>query len=465
MPLTVSVSRGFTFTVGIPFDVDDLNAAALPSIVIAGAVGSSDISAGSVNSTHIKPGPIAYAVTTGSANTYVAAPDPALSALTAGSWLLLKLNFTNTGAATLNVSGLGAKALKKLADQDVEAGDLRSGAIVEVRYDGTNWQLAEPGLPDRLYGELGGAVNTYTTTLAGVSIGDVSDLTGRLVVLKVGAALTNTGASTLNVNGLGAVSVRAPDGAAVAAGALTAGRFVAVTFDGSNWQLLNSTSFTLPAVGPGAGAIAYPASITLDANGRVTAATAGTTPVGTCRARVVFNGSVSTSTKSASTSDAAADTVTITGHGWSTGQLIWFDTAGLTIGGATAITPYYVEVVDANTVKLYTEAARSNLVNITTTGAIGGTARYWASSPLLGTPGNVDGVIIDAATNYFYVDFTTALADAHYAVAGSAQTISAGSGVYFTVPASTTPTTAGVWVASASAGYVASARVSVVCFA
>ena len=34
----------------------------------------------------------------------------------------------------------------------------------------------------------------------------------------------------------------------------------------------------LPTVGPGAGAIAYPASVTLDANGRVTAATAGSAP-------------------------------------------------------------------------------------------------------------------------------------------------------------------------------------------
>jgi hypothetical protein len=461
MPLNATVQRGFTATSGTPVSNDDLNAGFLPTVDIEGAVGSSDLGAGSTNSTHIVPGPIAYALTTGSANAYVAAPNPAVTALVAGVWLLLRLSFTNTGAATLNVNSLGAKALKKLADQDVEAGDLRSGAIVEVRYDGTNWQLAEPGLPDRLYGELGGAINTYTTTLAGVSIGDVSDLTGRLLVLKVGAALTNTGASTLNVNGLGAVSVRAPDGAAVTAGALTAGRFVAVTFDGSNWQLLNSTSFTLPSVGPGAGAIAYPASITLDANGRVTAATAGTAPAGTVRAMAVFDGTVSTSTKPVSAADATADTVTLTGHGWSTGQLVWFDAPSLTVGGVTANTPYYAQVIDANTVKLYTEAARTNVVNISSTGAATGTARFWASSPFSGTPNNIDGIILDNAQTRYFVDFTTPLGSANYVVPAIATAL-AGGPAYAHHPFGTTPGTGGFWIGFSvpSVGDVASPRIA-----
>jgi hypothetical protein len=366
------------------------------------------------------------------------------------------------------VNSLGAVALKKLADQDVEAGDLRSGAMVEVRYDGTYWQLAEPNLPDRLYGELGGAVNTYTTTLAGITIGDVSDLTGRMLVLKVGAALTNTGASTLNVNGLGAVSVRAPDNAVLSAGALTAGRFVAVTFDGANWQLLNSTSFTLPNVGPGAGAIAYPASITLDVNGRVTAASAGSAPAGTVRATVVFDGSVSVSTLNTASSDATADTVTFaSAHSWSTGRLIWFDTTS--IGGTAANTPYYVEVTAADTVKLHTTKAGAlalspgDVVNISSTGASTNPGRYWASSPLLGTPGNVDGVIKDNTNTWFYVDFTTALADANYVVTGSVLAQAGLAGAYFGIPNALQPTAAGLWVSAASSGYFASARIAVAC--
>jgi hypothetical protein len=463
MALTISVARGYTFTSEVRFDVDDLNAAALPTITIAGSVGSSELAASSVNSTHIKPGPIAYAVTTGSANAYVAAPSPGLSALTAGAWLILKLNFTNTGAATLNVNSLGAVALKKLADQDVEAGDLRSGAMVEVRYDGTYWQLAEPNLPDRLYGELGGTVNTYTTTLAGITIGDVSDLTGRMLVLKVGAALTNTGASTLNVNGLGAVSVRAPDNAVLSAGALTAGRFVAVTFDGANWQLLNSTSFTLPNVGPGAGAIAYPTSITLDVNGRVTAASAGSAPASTSAAMAVFDPSGALTSINTVSSDATADTVTITAHGWSDGQLIWFTGAG--IGGTTAYVPYYVDVVDADTVKLHTTkagaiaASLSDLVNISSTGAAVVQVDRWTASPFSGTPNNIDGIVKNDSTKQYFVDFKTALASANYNVASIATALLGGP-AYPHHPYSTTPTTEGFWIAWSvpSVGDVASTR-------
>lgn len=43
-------------------------------------------------------------------------------------------------------------------------------------------------------------------------------------------------------------------------------------------SLGGTVSLTLPSVGPGAGAIAYPASITLDAQGRVSAASAGSAP-------------------------------------------------------------------------------------------------------------------------------------------------------------------------------------------
>lgn len=466
MALTISVARGYTFTSEVRFDVDDLNAAALPTITIAGSVGSSEIAAGAVNSTHVKPGAIAYALTTGSANAYVADPSPALSALTTGAWLILKLNFTNTGAATLNVNSLGAKSLKKLGDQDVEAGDLRSGNMVEVRYDGTNWLLAEPALPDRLYAELAGSVNAYTATIAGVTINANSDLTGRVLVLKVGAALTNTGASTLNVNGKGAVAIKNPAGADVAAGDLTAARFVAVTFDGTYWQLLNSTTYTLPNVGPGAGAIAYPTSITLDANGRVTAASAGSAPGGTVRAQVVFDATTATSTKSTVGSNGTAETVEITTHGFSDGQLVWLDAT--TIGGTTANTPYYIESVDADNVKLHTTKAgaiahsAADTVNITSTGASVNTLRYWSSSPLVGTPANVDGVIMNNSTNVCFVDFTTDLSSSAYHVTGTS-IAPAGGPLYAAHPNGTTPGTGGFWIGFSlpGTGYTTSSRHSV----
>ena len=52
-----------------------------------------------------------------------------------------KANTANTGAASLNVNGLGAITIKKNRDQDLETGDIEANSIVVVVYDGTNFQM------------------------------------------------------------------------------------------------------------------------------------------------------------------------------------------------------------------------------------------------------------------------------------------------------------------------------------
>lgn len=78
-----------------------------------------------------------YAVATGSANTYAAAMPATLTAYAAGQSFRLQIPATNTGASTLNVDSLGARAIKRLDGTDVEAGDLTSGDIVELIFNGT----------------------------------------------------------------------------------------------------------------------------------------------------------------------------------------------------------------------------------------------------------------------------------------------------------------------------------------
>ncbi len=85
-----------------------------------------------------------YVVSTGSANAYVVA-TPALAAYAAGNFLEFKASFINTGAATVNVNSLGAKSIKKLDGATALAsGDIQSGQIVRLRYDGTNFQMLSP---------------------------------------------------------------------------------------------------------------------------------------------------------------------------------------------------------------------------------------------------------------------------------------------------------------------------------
>jgi hypothetical protein len=48
---------------------------------------------------------------------------------------------TNSGAATLNLNGLGATAIKRFNGADLSAGDLTAGQVVELLHDGTNFVL------------------------------------------------------------------------------------------------------------------------------------------------------------------------------------------------------------------------------------------------------------------------------------------------------------------------------------
>ena len=51
---------------------------------------------------------------------------------------------TNTGATTLNINALGAKAITKNGSTALVAGEITSGAAYEVVYDGTRFQLLNP---------------------------------------------------------------------------------------------------------------------------------------------------------------------------------------------------------------------------------------------------------------------------------------------------------------------------------
>lgn len=88
--------------------------------------------------------PVMYlGATTGSGDTYVATLSPALPALYTGLLVVVKLTNANTGAASLNINGLGAKALtvkgSTPADNAFDAG----GHYMFV-YDGTNFDQVDP---------------------------------------------------------------------------------------------------------------------------------------------------------------------------------------------------------------------------------------------------------------------------------------------------------------------------------
>lgn len=82
-----------------------------------------------------------YGVDTGSTDALVATVTPAVTSLSAGLLCLIACANTNTGASTINISNLGIKNIVRASGASLSAGDLIVGALAEIAYDGTNWEL------------------------------------------------------------------------------------------------------------------------------------------------------------------------------------------------------------------------------------------------------------------------------------------------------------------------------------
>jgi hypothetical protein len=186
----------------------------------------------------------------GGANAYVVALSPAATAYTAGMVVRFKAANANTGASTLNVNGLGLKNIYTRAGTALAANDILAGQVCECVYDGTQFQLmsalgagqvtaAQSAEANRQgvhqYAVDGGAANAYAVTLTPAATAYTAGM-----VVRFKAANANTGASTLNVNGLGAKDLRKVVAGAVAALAardVQVADLVEAVYDGTQFLL------------------------------------------------------------------------------------------------------------------------------------------------------------------------------------------------------------------------------------
>ena len=84
--------------------------------------------------------PLNFAQDTGGANAYVIAPSPAITSYVAGQVFYFDADNNNTGATTLNVSGLGIKAVQN-SGSALSANQILAAGLTGVIYDGTQFQL------------------------------------------------------------------------------------------------------------------------------------------------------------------------------------------------------------------------------------------------------------------------------------------------------------------------------------
>lgn len=89
-----------------------------------------------------------WAGTSSGNDTITASVSPAITAYAAGQAFRFLAGGTNTGAATINLNSVGAVAIKKgkAGATAMAAGDITAGGTYEIVYDGTNFQLLNPGV-------------------------------------------------------------------------------------------------------------------------------------------------------------------------------------------------------------------------------------------------------------------------------------------------------------------------------
>jgi hypothetical protein len=78
-------------------------------------------------------------------NAYSATLSPAPEALIPGMTVIFKAGLANTGAATLDVNGLGEMPIRKNVSDALAADDIKAGQVISVIYDGEAFQLISAG--------------------------------------------------------------------------------------------------------------------------------------------------------------------------------------------------------------------------------------------------------------------------------------------------------------------------------
>lgn len=131
----------------------------------------------------------------GSADALTLTPSPAIASYAAGQCFRFIAGSANTTAVTVAVSGLATKAITKNGSTALIAGDIPSGAVITMTYDGTQFQLVGNVASEGTYtGTLTGCTTEPTITIRYA-------LTGNLVILQVPVSTGTSNTTAFTITG------------------------------------------------------------------------------------------------------------------------------------------------------------------------------------------------------------------------------------------------------------------------
>ena len=248
MALTATVTPGKTFVAAELITNSKLNQLAAPSVSITGTADTSEITDNSVTAVKAAYGPWFYCVDGGTANahdlTAAASATTLPTTLVTGQEFAYTAADTNTGAVTVAISGIGGTvALTKNGSTALDAGDVRSGQLVWVRYDGTQFQIATPNGQPRLdrFATTATSATAYTATFAPT----LTALTnGTRVLVKWHA--TNTSTATFAPDGLTPKDITKSGDTALIAGDVVLNQISELVYDSTldHWLLTGSVTIS-----------------------------------------------------------------------------------------------------------------------------------------------------------------------------------------------------------------------------
>lgn len=190
---------------------------------VANAQSSNDYAAAG----QVRDGTLCSGTSAGSVNAYTFVRTIPASSYVTGTVVYLTVPATNTTSATLNLDNIAAKYIKKGGTTDLVAGDMVSGTVYPLYYDGSFWQL--PGsIP----------TPTPTTIINGTSsvvVGSAGTIT---------AAISGSTVWSLNATGETVSGTVSASGIITASQGLTAAGDITATGRTGTFGLLNATTLS-----------------------------------------------------------------------------------------------------------------------------------------------------------------------------------------------------------------------------